>query len=108
MRALHVPAAGQQPQLSDVPTPTVTEGTVLVRVKSAGLNPIDNGIAAGLLAAMMPHTYPVVLGRDAAGVVEAIGAGVDHVQVGDAVFGHVLLAPPVRAGTLAEYALFPA
>lgn len=108
MRALHVPAAGEQPQVSDVPTPTVTEGTVLIRVKAAGLNPIDNAIAAGMLAAMMPHDYPVILGRDAAGIVREVGAGVDHVKVGDEVFGHVLLAPPIQAGTLAEYALLPA
>ena len=108
MRALHVPAAGEQPQVSDVPTPTVTEGTVLIRVKAAGLNPIDNAIAAGMLAAMMPHDYPVILGRDAAGIVREVGEGVDHVKVGDEVFGHVLLAPPIQAGTLAEYALLPA
>ncbi|MFC4637682.1 NADP-dependent oxidoreductase [Deinococcus hohokamensis] len=109
MRALHVPAAGEQPQLSDLPTPTPTEGTVLIRVKAAGLNPIDNAVAAGMLAQWgLPHEYPVVLGRDAAGIVAAVGAGVDHVKVGDEVFGHVLLAPPISAGTLAEYALLPA
>lgn len=108
MLALHVPAAGQQPQLSELPVPEVTEGTVLIRVKAAGLNPIDNGIAAGLLAPMMPHNYPVILGRDAAGVVEAVGEGVDHVQIGDEVFGHVLLAPPIQAGTLSKFARLPA
>src|SRR4051794_26633706 len=108
MRALHVPTAGEQPQLSDLPVPRVAEGTVLVRVKAAGLNPVDNAIAAGMLAGMLPHEYPVVLGRDAAGVVEAVGAGVASVAVGDEVVGHVLLAPPVSAGTLAEYALLPA
>lgn len=46
MRALHIPAAGAQPELGDLPTPTVTDGTVLIRVKAAGLNPFDNGIAA--------------------------------------------------------------
>jgi NADPH:quinone reductase-like Zn-dependent oxidoreductase len=108
MRALHVPAAGDQPQLSELPIPEVADGHVLVRVKAAGLNAIDNAIAAGMMAAMLPHEYPLVLGRDAAGVVEAIGAGVDHVQVGDEVFGHVLHAPPIQAGTIAEYALLPA
>ena len=108
MRALHVPAAGEQPEVSDLPTPTVSEGTVLARVKAAGLNPIDNAIAAGLMAQMMPHEYPLVLGRDCAGVVDAVGAGVDHVQVGDEVLGHVLIAPPIQAGTLADYALLPA
>jgi NADPH2:quinone reductase len=105
MRALHVPAAGEQPQLAEIPTPEVADGTVLIRVKAAGLNAIDNAIVAGMFTAMMPHQYPLVLGRDAAGVVEAVGAGVEHVNVGDEVFGHVLLAPPIQAGTIAEYAL---
>ena len=108
MRALYVPTAGAQPELGDLPTPTATEGTVLIRVKAAGLNPVDNAIAAGMMAGMMPHEYPLVLGRDAAGVVEAVGPGVEGVTVGDEVVGHVLLAPPVQAGTLAEYAVLPA
>jgi NADPH:quinone reductase-like Zn-dependent oxidoreductase len=108
MRALHVPAAGQQPQVSDLPVPEVTEGHVVIRVKAAGLNGFDNAVAAGMLTEMLPHEYPLVLGRDASGVVEAIGAGVEHVAVGDEVIGHVLMAPPMQAGTLAEYALIPA
>jgi NADPH:quinone reductase-like Zn-dependent oxidoreductase len=107
MRALLVPAAGDSPAITDIPTPEVTEGSVLVRVRAAALNPIDNAIAAGMLSQMLPHEYPLVLGRDASGVVEAVGAGVDHVQVGDEVLGHVLLAPPLQAGTLAEFALIP-
>lgn len=108
MRALHVPSAGEQPVLGDLPTPEVGEGAVLIRVKAAGLNPIDNLLAAGAMAGMIPHEYPLVVGRDAAGVVEAVGTGVDHVQVGDHVYGHVLLAPPIQAGTVAEYAVLPA
>jgi NADPH:quinone reductase-like Zn-dependent oxidoreductase len=108
MRALNVPAAGASIELGDLPTPTATEGTVLIRVKAAGLNAIDNGLASGMMAGMMPHEYPLVLGRDAAGVVEAVGEGVSDIAVGDDVFGHVLLAPPIQAGTLAEYAVLPA
>jgi NADPH:quinone reductase-like Zn-dependent oxidoreductase len=108
MRALHVPSPGQPLRLGALPVPEVTEGTVLVRVKAAGLNPVDNLIAAGMLTGLLPHGYPLVLGRDAAGVVEAVGAGVDHVKVGDEVLGHVRKAPPIRSGTLAEYALLPA
>ena len=109
MRALHVPAAGEQPQLGELATPEPTEGTVQIRVKAAGLNPIDNAVAAGFLTQMgLPHEYPLVLGRDAAGVVTAVGAGVDHVAVGDEVLGHVLLAPPISAGTLSDYAVLPA
>jgi NADPH:quinone reductase-like Zn-dependent oxidoreductase len=108
MLALHVPAAGEPPRLSDLPKPEPTEGTVLIKVKAAGLNPFDNAVASGMLSQMVPHEYPVVLGRDAAGVVEAIGAGVEHVAVGDEVIGHVLMAPPIQAGTLAEYVVVPA
>jgi NADPH:quinone reductase-like Zn-dependent oxidoreductase len=108
MKALNVPAAGEQPVVSDLQHPQVVEGTVLVRVKAAGLNPIDNTLASGMMAGMLPHEYPLTLGRDAAGVVEAVGAGVSHVQPGDEVIGHVLLAPPVKVGTLAQYAVLPA
>ena len=108
MRALHVPTAGASPELGELPTPTAAPGTVLVRVKAAGLNPVDNGIAAGVMAGMLPHEYPLVLGRDAAGTVEAVGEGVDGFTVGDEVLGHVLLAPPIQAGTLAELAVLPA
>ena len=108
MKALNVPAAGEQPVVSDLESPQVAEGTVLVRVKAAGLNPIDNTLAAGMMAGMLPHEYPLTLGRDAAGVVEAVGTGVSHVQPGDEVIGHMLLAPPVKAGTLAQYAVLPA
>jgi NADPH:quinone reductase-like Zn-dependent oxidoreductase len=83
VRALFIPAAGAQPELGDLPTPTATKGTVLVRVKAASLNPVDNGIAAGMLAGMMPHEYPLVLGRDASGIVEAVGDGVEGIVVGD-------------------------
>jgi NADPH:quinone reductase-like Zn-dependent oxidoreductase len=40
--------------------------------------------------------------------VEAVGEGVTDIAVGDEVLGHVLLAPPIQAGTLAELAVLPA
>jgi NADPH:quinone reductase-like Zn-dependent oxidoreductase len=108
MRALSIAAAGEQPALTELPIPEVRDGHVLIRVKAAALNGIDNGITSGMLAAMVPHEYPLVLGRDAAGVVDSVGAGVDHVKPGDDVFGHIVLTPPVHDGTIAEYALLPA
>lgn len=108
MRALHVPTAGAQPELGELPIPEVVPGHVLIKVRAVGLNPFDNMIAAGAMADVVPHQYPLTLGRDAAGVVAAIGDDVQDVQPGDEVFGHVLFTPPVQAGTLAEYALLPA
>lgn len=108
MRALYVAEAGAHEQLSELPVPEVTAGTVLVRVKAAGLNAVDNVIAVGMLGRLWPRDYPVILGRDAAGVVEAVGPGVEHVRPGDEVIGTVPLTPPLHAGTLADYALLPA
>ncbi|WP_372517671.1 NADP-dependent oxidoreductase [Frankia tisae] len=69
---------------------------------------MDNHIVAGALEQLFEHRYPLVLGRDASGIVEAVGAGVDDVAVGDEVLGHVLFEPPFQAGTVAEYAVVPA
>lgn len=108
MQAVVVDAAGQPARVTEVPIPDPPASTVRVKVKAAGLNAIDNALAAGTMAEMMKHEYPIVLGRDAAGVVDAVGDGVTGFAVGDEVFGHVLLAPPIKAGTLAEYAILSA
>ena len=64
MRAFNVAESGAAPELSDIAVPEVTAGTVLVRVAAAGLNPIDNTIAAGHPVGMLPYEYPVVIGRE--------------------------------------------
>lgn len=108
MRALFVPVSGQPATLAELPRPDPGEGEVLVRVLAAGLNPFDNHIAAGALAGFMEHRYPLVLGRDASGVVEAIGDGVTGIRVGDAVLAHIPFTSPFERGTIAEFAVFPA
>lgn len=108
MRALSLSASGEPPTITELPVPTPGPGEVLLRVRAAGLNPLDNHIAAGMLEQMFEHRYPLVLGRDASGEVEAVGDDVDHVSVGDEVIAHVLFEPPFQAGTLADYAVVPA
>ena len=56
--------------------------------------------ASGALAAMMPHELPTVVGRDFAGVVDAVGEGRTDVAVGDEVLGFITSAAPLHAGTL--------
>lgn len=107
MRAVHVPASGEQATLAEVPTPTQGAGEILLRVRAAGLNPFDNHIAAGWLEPMLEHRYPLVLGRDASGVVEAVGEGVTGLTVGEEVIAHVPFGP-MEVGTLAEYVVLPA
>lgn len=108
MLALHLRASGEAPILGELPIPTPGATEVLLRVRAAGLNPFDNHIADGALEQMMEHRYPLVLGRDASGVVEAVGEAVTDVAVGDEVLAHVSFTAPFEAGTVAEYAIVPA
>jgi NADPH:quinone reductase-like Zn-dependent oxidoreductase len=77
-------------------------------VRAASFNRIDAVIAAGMLQGMMDYDFPVVLGRDFAGIVDAVGEGVSTVAVGDEVFGFVPVAPPLDQGAVAEYVVLPA
>ncbi len=93
-----------QPALrDDLPAPSPGAGEVLVRVQASSINPVDNAIAAGMLKDMVPHEFPVTLGRDFAGTVEQTGDGVSAVAAGDEVFGFVpAMVPAVHAGSWAE------
>jgi NADPH2:quinone reductase len=88
----------------DLPEPTPAGNEVLVRVQASSVNPVDNSIAAGMLAGMgLEHEYPIVLGRDCAGVVEQVGAEVSGYSSGDEVYGFLLHAnPAVHDGAWAE------
>jgi NADPH2:quinone reductase len=105
VRAVTIDAPDALPGLrEDVSQPTPAEHEVLVRVRASSANPADNSIAAGMLAQMgLEHEYPVVLGRDYAGVVEQAGAAVSGYSAGDQVFGFLMHAnPTVHDGAWAE------
>ena len=73
--------------IADVPAPTAEPGRVVVAVRAAGTNPGEATIRKGDLEAMFPGTFPSGEGTDFAGVVSAVGDGVDSVSVGDEVMG---------------------
>jgi len=102
MRALVLQDAGGQFQDTRTPVPTPGRGEVLVRIHASGVNPLDSKIRAGA-AGHARHPLPAVLGMDLAGVVEAIGAGVEAFQVGDGVYGLTGGVGGLQ-GTLAEFA----
>jgi NADPH:quinone reductase len=105
MRAITLASPDTQPALrDDLPDPTPTDNEVLVRVHASSVNPVDNSIAAGMLAQMgVEYEYPVTLGRDYAGVVEQVGARVSGYRPGDHVFGFLVHAnPTARDGAWAE------
>ncbi|TIH35648.1 NADP-dependent oxidoreductase [Subtercola vilae] len=62
-------------------------GEVLVQVRAAGINPGEAAIRQGYLDQMFPATFPSGEGTDFAGVVVAVGTGVDAFAVGDEVMG---------------------
>jgi NADPH:quinone reductase-like Zn-dependent oxidoreductase len=87
----------------DLPPPTPRTGEVLVRMAAAGVNPLDWKIAEGFYDGHRAHVFPLVLGVDGSGTVEALGAGVSRFALGDRIFGQ-FLDDPVGIGTFADFA----
>ncbi|MFZ3494024.1 NADP-dependent oxidoreductase [Streptomyces sp. 5.8] len=92
--------------LTEVPEPKVGPGEVLVRVKAAGVNPVDWKLAAGYLDPILEVRYPVIPGWDVAGVVEAVGEDTFDYAVGDEVYGYIR-KEWVELGTYAELVSAP-
>ncbi|MFE2227205.1 NADP-dependent oxidoreductase [Streptomyces kronopolitis] len=91
---------------SDLPDPKVGPDAVLVRVKAAGVNPVDWKVLAGYLDPMMDVHYPLIPGWDVAGVVEAVGLDATEYAIGDEVIGYVR-KDAVQQGTYAELVAAP-
>jgi NADPH:quinone reductase-like Zn-dependent oxidoreductase len=75
-------------EVMDVPEPKVGADFVRIRVRGAGVNPVDWKIREGRVEAAWPHVFPVVPGWEAAGVVDRVGPAVTTVESGDEVFAY--------------------
>ena len=102
MRTIAVKTFGGPIALIDLPTPEIVAGEVLIRVRAAGVNPFDWKVAHGALEDQMKHRFPLILGFDAAGVIERVGADVTQLAEGEEVYGY-LFKPVIGDGTYAEY-----
>jgi NADPH:quinone reductase-like Zn-dependent oxidoreductase len=91
---------------TDVPEPKVGPDSVLVRVKAAGVNPVDWKIREGKLDALLQTDFPAIPGWDLAGVVERTGPAVSEFCPGDEVVGYVR-EDHVGRGTYAELVAAP-
>jgi NADPH2:quinone reductase len=92
--------------LAERPRPIPARRELLIRVKAAGVNPVDAKIRQGLLKARLPHQFPIILGWDVAGIVEETGPGCRRFRAGDAVFAYAR-KPIVKDGAYAEYITLP-
>ena len=91
--------------LVEIAKPAIQADEVLVRIKAAGVNPLDNKITRGGVKMLVPHQLPLTMGHEFAGIVEEIGSQVQGLSVGDKVYG---LMPTIKAGAFAEWAAVPA
>lgn len=103
MRALVLHEFGVTPTIEEIDLPQPGDGEVRVRVHAASVNGFDPAEIAGWFTSYFEHRFPLVLGKDFAGSVEAVGPGVEGYAVDDRVFG-VLTKPWLGDGTFGEYA----
>jgi NADPH:quinone reductase len=97
---VHAPGGPEAMRLEDVPEPEPKAGEARVRIEAAGVNFIDVYHRTGLYKA----NFPVTLGQEGAGLVEAVGPGVTDVRAGD----RVAWAGSGVFGSYAEKAIVPA
>lgn len=88
-------------RLVDLPDPKVGPGEVRIRVRRAGVNPVDWKVMSGGLDGLMDAVFPVVPGWDVAGVVDAVGIDTPEFSVGDEVVAYAR-KDVVHGGTFAE------
>jgi NADPH:quinone reductase-like Zn-dependent oxidoreductase len=108
MKAFVLPDETSSATFQELEVPEPGPGEIRVAVKASSVNGFDVFVASGMARAMMEHRYPVVIGKDFAGIVDALGEGVDRFAVGDDVMG---ITPPemhVGRGAYAEYVAVPA
>jgi NADPH2:quinone reductase len=102
MRAVTVSQFGQLPRVVEVTTPLAGPGQVLIKLAAASMNPMDAKLASGEWRPA-PVIFPMVLGVDGAGIVEAVGEGTTRYSPGDRVFGQLFIPPIGASGTYADY-----
>lgn len=92
--------------LTDQPEPKVGPHEVLVRVRSASVNPVDWKVMGGYLDGLMNVHFPVIPGWDVAGVIEQVGLDVPDFSAGDEVIAYAR-KDWVEQGTFAEFVTVP-
>jgi len=84
-------------QLVQVDKPSPKGGEILIKIAATTVNPIDMKVRSGYMQKIIPLNFPITPGSDVGGTIEAVGANVSRLKVGDKVFANTF------GGTYAEY-----
>src|SRR5262249_40952034 len=104
LNAIAAPSYGALTQLKliTLPVPTPSQQEIRVRVHASALNPADHKVILGTLKFLHARNFPLVVGYDFSGTMDALGAGVRWWKVGEEVFGLLPYGPGNRRGAFAE------
>lgn len=87
-------------KIREINIPEIKPDEVFVKVKSVGINPVDNMITRGEVKLITPYSFPLTIGNELAGVIEKTGEKVTEFKEGDRVFSRL---PTNKIGAFAEY-----
>src|SRR5271154_7601060 len=102
MKAVRIHSHGDSSVMiyEEAPMPIIGPDEVLIKVHTAGVNPVDWKIRMGYGDYRNAYKFPLILGWDVAGSIQEVGALIKKFKVGDLVFAR---PEPIRDGTYAEY-----
>ena len=78
MKAAILNKKNQELKVEDIPIPEISDDEVLVEIKYAGVNPLDNMIVREDVKLITPYKYPLVMGNEFSGVIKKVGSNVSN------------------------------
>ncbi|MFT8400256.1 MAG: NADP-dependent oxidoreductase [Lentilactobacillus diolivorans] len=86
--------------INDISVPEINDDEVLVEVKVAAVNPLENLIGTGSVKLIQDYSFPLTMGNELTGVIERVGRHVNEFKVGDPIYTRL---PIEKIGAFAEY-----
>lgn len=86
MKAFAINRYGDDVRAVEAAEPSMRDGDVLVDVRAASINHLDERIRVGDFKQLLPYRFPLILGNDLAGTVVAVGGAVRRFSPGDTVY----------------------